>query len=51
MIELLAESEYAADMTYYLGTNKAEAARIARLPFLDQAVAIKEIEKQVKAKQ
>lgn len=51
MIELLAESEYAADMTYYLGTSKAEAARIARLPFLDQAVAIKEVEKQVKAKQ
>jgi hypothetical protein len=51
MVELLAESDYAADVTYHLGTNKAEAARIARLPFLDQAVAIKEIEKQVRAKQ
>ena len=50
MLELLAESEYAADVTYYLGTNKAEAVRIAGLPFLDQAVAINEIEKRVKAK-
>lgn len=50
MVELMAESPFAADIAYFLGKNKSESARIAELPILDQAVAIKQIEKRVQSK-
>lgn len=49
MIELMASSPFAADIAYYLGKNKAEAARIARLPLLEQASAIRDIEQRITA--
>lgn len=44
MLDLMASSPYAADMTYYLGKNKARSQEIAGMPLLQQAAAIREIE-------
>jgi hypothetical protein len=49
MVKLMAGSEFAADIAYYLGTHKAEARAIAMLPLLDAARAIDAIEAQIKA--
>jgi len=49
MVKLMAGSEFAADIAYYLGTHKAEARAIAMLPLLDAARAIDSIEAQIKA--
>lgn len=49
MVRLMAGSDFAADIAYYLGTHKAEARAIAMLPLLDAARAIDEIEAKVKA--
>jgi hypothetical protein len=49
MVKLMAGSEFAADIAYYLGTHKAEARAIAMLPLLDAARAIDAIEAQTKA--
>jgi hypothetical protein len=38
---------YAADIAYYLGKHKAEAASISGTGMLDAAVAIKGIERKV----
>ena len=47
MIALMAESPYAADLAYYLGTHPSEAAAISTMP-LDQAgKAIYSIEKKL----
>ena len=50
MIELMADSPFAADIAYYLGVNKSESLRIAQLPLMDQAEAIKKIESDLAAK-
>ena len=47
MIQLMAQSQFAADIAYYLGKNKGEATKIAGMGLLDAAVAIKEIERKV----
>jgi hypothetical protein len=49
MVRLMAGSDYAADIAYYLGTHKAEARAIAMLPLLDAARAIDAIEAQIKS--
>lgn len=49
MVRLMAGSDYAADIAYYLGTHKAEARAIAMLPLLDAARAIDAIEARLKA--
>lgn len=38
--ELIASADNGADIAYYLGSNRKEAARIAKLPPLEQALAI-----------
>lgn len=50
MVMLMSVSPYAADIAYHLGTHKAEALAIAKLPLLEAGKAIDEIEAQVKAK-
>lgn len=50
MINLMSESEYAADIAYYLASNKAEAYGISQMPLLSAARAISEIEFRVKPK-
>lgn len=47
MIQCMAHSPYAADIAYYLGKHKDEAAKIASMSFLDAAGAIREIEGKV----
>ena len=49
MVRLMAGSDYAADIAYYLGKHKAEARAIAMLPLLDAARAIDAIEARLKA--
>jgi hypothetical protein len=49
MVRLMAGSDYAADIAYYLGTHKAEAKAIAMLPLLDAARAIDGIEARIRA--
>lgn len=49
MVRLMAGSDFAADIAYYLGTHKAEARAIAMLPLLDAARAIDTIESKVRA--
>ena len=44
MAQILASSDVGADVAYHLGTNKAEAARIASLPPLEQAMALGRLE-------
>lgn len=48
MVLLMATSDYAADIAYYLGTHKAESLAIARLPLLEAAKALDDIERKVK---
>lgn len=48
MVMLMSGSPYAADIAYYLGTHKAEAMAISRLPLLDAARAIDAIESRIK---
>ena len=50
MIKLMSESEYAADIAYYLASNKMEAYGISQMPLLPAARAISEIEFRVKPK-
>jgi hypothetical protein len=49
MVALMAESEYAADIAYYLGKHPDEAARISRMPLQDAGPAIFAIEAAVRA--
>jgi hypothetical protein len=49
MMDLAAGSAYAADISYYLATHKTETTEIAKMPLLDQALAIKNIETKVRA--
>jgi hypothetical protein len=49
MIGLIAESRYAADIAYYLGRHRDEAAAIAQKPLPEAGRAILAIEAQVKA--
>lgn len=49
MIKLMSGSPYAADIAYYFGTHKTEAAAIAQMPLLEQSLAISKIEKRIKA--
>lgn len=42
--EIIADSDMGADIAYWLGSNRTEAARIAKLPPLKQAVEIGRIE-------
>lgn len=44
MIELMADSRYAADIAYYLGSHKLRSYEIAAMPRLQQATALAEIE-------
>ena len=47
MIKMMASSPLAADIAYYLGTNKMESVAIKSMPFLDAARAISDIEKRL----
>ena len=47
MAAFLSASDLGADVAYYLGTNKAEAAQIAALPPFEQAMAIGRLEAKV----
>ena len=49
MIQCMARSPYAADIAYYLGKHKDQAAKIAGMNLLGAAVAINEIEGKVAA--
>jgi len=49
MIEIMANSPYAADIAYYLGNNKAKSLEIAQMSYFEQAAAIQQIEKKVAA--
>jgi hypothetical protein len=44
MVRLMAGSKYAADIAYHLGKNRAEALAISRLPLIEAARAIDQIE-------
>lgn len=44
MAEMIAGLDNAADVAYHLGMNKAEAAQIARMPPIEQAMAIGRLE-------
>ena len=50
MVMLMSSSDYAADIAYYLGTHKAESTAISKLPLLDAARAIDDIEASLVAK-
>ena len=45
MVALMAESEYAADIAYYLGQHPDEAAKISRMQLQDAGRAIFAVEK------
>ena len=47
MIRIMAGSQYAADIAYYLGTHKMEAVAISRMTILDAARSISDIEKRI----
>ena len=47
LAEMVATSDMGADVAYYLGTNRDEAARISHLTPLEQAKAIGRIEAQI----
>lgn len=47
---LVMESEFSADLAYYLGNNKEEAGRIAALPSLKAAVEIGKLEVKLSSK-
>lgn len=49
MVECMASSQYAADIAYYLGKHKNEAATIAPMGLMDTAAALKDIERKVSA--
>lgn len=49
MVILMTGSDYAADIAYYLGTHRAEATAISRLPMMDAARALDEIEARLRA--
>lgn len=44
MAQMIAGLDSAADVAYHLGTNKAEAAQIAQMPPIEQAMAIGRLE-------
>ncbi len=48
MAKIMATSDHGADVAYYLGMNKAEAAQIARMPPIEQAMALGRLEATVK---
>lgn len=48
-VMLMSSSPYAADIAYYLATHKAEAMAISKLPLLEAARAIDQIEVKAKA--
>lgn len=50
MVEAMIETDFGADIAYYLGKNVKEAARISNLSPVAQARAIFELEKKVSAK-
>lgn len=47
MIKLMTGSPFAADIAYYLGKNKVEAAAISKMPMLQASKAIMNIEKAI----
>jgi len=47
MVKIMASSRFAADIAYYLGTNKMESVAIKSMPLLDAARAISDIEKRL----
>lgn len=49
MVMLMSSSDYAADIAYYLGTHKAESTAISKLPLLEAARAIDDIEARLAA--
>lgn len=51
MIELMAESEYAADIAYYLGNHKAESLAISRMSVVNAAMAISDIVYRLRSKE
>ena len=48
MIKRMSNSFYAADIAYYLGTNKDEAYKISKLSWFDMGVAVANIEEKLK---
>ena len=48
MIKLMTGSSYAADIAYYLGKNKGEAAEISRMHILQASKAITDIENKMR---
>jgi hypothetical protein len=51
MVALMAESKYAADIAYFLGTQKGAAAEISRMPLPEAGRIIFEIEKKLAAEE
>lgn len=49
MLGLMSESQYAADIAYYLGKHQERSAQIAKMPLRDQSAAISDIEAKVSA--
>ncbi len=50
MIRLMTPSPFAADIAYYLGTNKVESLAISKMNLADASKAIDRIEKKFKTK-